>query len=75
MFDRIRRGADYDLKSLRGDVFGGFTAAIVALPVALAFGIASGMGAAAGLYGAVAVGLFAALFGGRAPKCPGRRPR
>ena len=65
MFDQIRmEGPHYDLKSLRGDLFGGFTAAIVALPVALAFGIASGMGAAAGLYGAVAVGLFAALFGG-----------
>ena len=65
MFDQIRmEGPHYDLKSLRGDLFGGFTAAIVALPVALAFGIASGMGPAAGLYGAVAVGLFAALFGG-----------
>ena len=37
---------------------------IVALPVALALGIASGMGAAAGLYGAISVGFFAAIFGG-----------
>ena len=37
---------------------------MVGLPVALAFGIASGLGAAAGIYGAVAVGFFAALFGG-----------
>ena len=37
---------------------------VVALPVALAFGIASGMGAAAGLYGAIAVGFFASVFGG-----------
>lgn len=50
-------------------MFGGLTAAIIALPMALAFGTlafgdyAEG-GAAAGLYGAVLVGLFAALFGG-----------
>jgi SulP family sulfate permease len=42
------------------------TAGIVALPLALGFGVASGLenGAAAGLYGAIAVGLFATLFGG-----------
>jgi len=49
--------------NLRGDLFGGLTAAIIALPMALAFGVASGAGPAAGLYGAVLVGLFAALFG------------
>jgi SulP family sulfate permease len=49
---------------IKGDLFGGVTAAIVALPLALAFGVASGAGAAAGLWGAVLVGLFAALFGG-----------
>ncbi len=48
----------------RGDFFGGLTAAVVALPLALAFGVASGAGAAAGLYGAIAAGFFAALFGG-----------
>ncbi|MFO7629555.1 MAG: SulP family inorganic anion transporter, partial [Prochlorococcaceae cyanobacterium] len=37
---------------------------VIALPMALAFGVASGAGAAAGLWGAVLVGLFAALFGG-----------
>ena len=51
-------------RNLRGDIFGGLTAAIIALPMALAFGVASGAGPAAGLYGAVLVGLFAALFGG-----------
>jgi SulP family sulfate permease len=50
--------------NLKGDLFGGVTAAIIALPMALAFGVASGAGPAAGLYGAVLVGLFAALFGG-----------
>lgn len=52
------------LDNFRGDLYGGLTAAIVALPLALAFGVASGMGPIAGLYGAVFVGFFAALFGG-----------
>ena len=55
---------NYNLKTLRGDIFGGVTSTVVALPFALSFGVASGMGAAAGLYGAIAVGFFAALFGG-----------
>jgi sulfate permease, SulP family len=50
--------------SLKGDVFGGLTAGIVALPLALAFGIQSGLGAEAGLYGAIILGFFAAIFGG-----------
>lgn len=50
--------------NLKGDLFGGLTAAVVALPLASAFGVSSGAGAIAGLYGAVFVGLFAALFGG-----------
>ena len=55
---------NYDLENLKGDVFGGVTAAVVGLPVALAFGVASGLGAIAGIYGAIAVGFFAAVFGG-----------
>ncbi len=54
----------FDLHHWRGDLFGGLTAAIVALPLALAFGVASGAGAITGLYGAIIVGFFAALFGG-----------
>ena len=54
----------YALDQFRGDIFGGVTSMVVALPVALGFGIASGMGAAAGLYGAIAVGFFASVFGG-----------
>ena len=54
----------YDLSNFRDDAFGGITAAVVALPLSLAFGVASGLGAIAGLYGAIAVGFFAALFGG-----------
>ncbi|MGB5539513.1 MAG: SulP family inorganic anion transporter, partial [Gammaproteobacteria bacterium] len=55
---------EINLRNIRGDVFGGTTAAVIALPMALAFGVASGAGAEAGLYGAILVGLFAALFGG-----------
>ena len=51
-------------RNLRGDLFGGVTAAVIALPMALAFGVASGAGAASGLWGAGLVGFFAALFGG-----------
>lgn len=50
--------------NLRGDLFGGVTTAIVSLPLALAFGVASGVGPLGGLYGAVCIGFFAALFGG-----------
>lgn len=53
-----------DRSHLRGDFFGGITAAVVALPLALAFGLQSGMGAIAGLYGAIAIGMIAAWFGG-----------
>ncbi|MDV7338253.1 SulP family inorganic anion transporter [Terasakiella sp. A23] len=52
------------LDNLKGDIFGGLTAAVVALPLALAFGVASGVGPMAGLYGAILVGFFASLFGG-----------
>ncbi len=54
----------FDFSNLRGDLFGGLTAGIVALPLALAFGEASGAGPIAGLYGAIIVGFFASLFGG-----------
>ena len=54
----------FDLTHLRGDIFGGLTAGVVALPLALAFGEASGAGPIAGVYGAILVGFFAALFGG-----------
>lgn len=49
---------------LKGDALGGFTAGIVALPLALAFGVSSGLGPSAGLYGAIFLSFFAALFGG-----------
>lgn len=54
----------FSLDNLRGDIYGGLTAAVVALPLALAFGVASGAGPLAGMYGAILVGFFAAIFGG-----------
>jgi SulP family sulfate permease len=57
--------------NLRGDIFGGITAGIVALPLALAFGVQSGAGPVAGLYGAIALGIFAATFGGTSSQVSG----
>lgn len=56
--------AGYGASNFRSDLFGGLTAAVIALPLALAFGVASGAGPIAGLYGAIATGFFASLFGG-----------
>lgn len=61
----------FDTTHLRGDFFGGLTAGVVALPLALAFGVQSGMGAIAGLYGAIALGMLAAWFGGTATQISG----
>ena len=60
----VPRRINYGLNDLRGDVLGGLTAAGVALPAAMGYGVLAGLGPAAGLYGAVAVGIFASLFGG-----------
>ncbi|NTS76873.1 SulP family inorganic anion transporter [Catenovulum sp. SM1970] len=54
----------FNLSTIRGDILGGATAAIVSLPLALTFGVASGLGPEAGIYGALLVGIFAAVFGG-----------
>jgi SulP family sulfate permease len=61
----------YDFKYLKGDLTGGLVAGVVALPLALAFGVQSGLGAIAGLYGAIALGIFAAIFGGTATQASG----
>ena len=55
----------------RKNLVSGITVAIVALPLALAFGVSSGLGATYGLYGAIATGLFASLFGGTATQITG----
>lgn len=57
--------------NIRGDAFGGITAGIVALPLALAFGVSSGLGPTAGLYGAIFISFFAALFGGTSTQISG----
>lgn len=51
-------------RSPRRDLLAGLTVAIVALPLALGFGVSSGLGAEAGLATAVVAGALAALFGG-----------
>lgn len=43
---------------------GAITAGVIGLPLCLAFGTTSGMGPIAGLYGGIALGLLAAIFGG-----------
>lgn len=71
--------------NFKGDIFGGLTAGIVALPLALGFGVASGIdgldptgefglnlnGASIGMFGAILVGLMAALFGGTSTQVSG----
>ncbi|GGX29746.1 SulP family inorganic anion transporter [Aquimarina muelleri] len=57
--------------NFKGDAFGGLTAGIVALPLALAFGVSSGLGPSAGLYGAIFISFFAALFGGTSTQISG----
>ncbi len=58
----------FNFNNLRGDLLGGLTSAIVALPLALGFGILAyngdPRGAVAGLYGAIFTGFLASLFGG-----------
>jgi SulP family sulfate permease len=57
--------------NIKGDTFGGITAGIVALPLALAFGVSSGLGPSAGLYGAIFLGFFAAFLGGTSTQISG----
>jgi len=62
----LPRRSDYDglSRSWRGDIVAGLTVGVVALPLALAFGITTGLGAEAGLMTAIVAGLVAAVFGG-----------
>ncbi|WP_017153104.1 SulP family inorganic anion transporter [Bacillus bingmayongensis] len=62
------------IQKIAKECLAGFTVAIVALPLAIAFGIAAtgtSEGALVGLYGAIFAGLFAALFGGTAGQVTG----
>lgn len=61
----------FTLKNIKGDFFGGITAGIIALPLALAFGEQSGLGAAAGLFGAIVIGFFSSLLCSTEPQISG----
>lgn len=58
----------FDFSHFKQDLIGGVTSAIVALPLALGFGLLSyngnPQGAVAGLYGAIFTGILASFFGG-----------
>lgn len=55
---------NYSLAKFQQDLLAGFTVAAVALPLALAFGVASGATAAAGLVTAILAGIIIGLLGG-----------
>ena len=59
------------LQILTGDIFGGLNSAIVALPQALAFGVATGFGAGAGIWGAIILCFVAGLLGSKIPMISG----
>ena len=54
----------FGLVPSRGDLFGGISAGVAALPLCLGLGVLSGLGPEAGIYGAIALGILASLFGG-----------
>ena len=56
--------AKFNFSNLKGDFFGGLTAGVVTLPLALAFGLQSGLGPISGLYCAIFLGGIAVVFGG-----------
>ena len=51
-------------KNIRGDFLSGITVAIIALPLALAFGEISQLGPIAGIWGAIAGGIFGGYLAG-----------
>lgn len=55
---------NYKLSFLKHDFFAGITVGVVALPLAMAFAIASGLGPERGLYTAIVAGFLISLFGG-----------
>jgi len=54
----------FSLDNLKGDIFGGITAGVVSLPLALAFGLQSGLSPVSGLYCAIFLGAVAVIIGG-----------
>ena len=59
------------LQVLAGDILGGLNAAIITLPQALAFGVATGFGASAGIWGAIILSVVAGLLGTKIPMISG----
>lgn len=55
------------LSTIKGDLFGAIIATIIAFPQALAFGVASGMGASAGIWGAIILSFVAGILGCNLP--------
>lgn len=55
------------LSAIKGDFFGAIIATIIALPQCLAFGVASGLGACSGLWGAIILSFFSGCSGGNLP--------
>lgn len=53
--------------TFKGNIFGAIIASIIAFPQALAFGVASGMGASAGIWGAIILSFVAGILGGNLP--------
>lgn len=67
----IRDKIKLKLNIFTGDLFGGINSAIIALPQALAFGVATGFGAGAGIWGAIILCLIAGILGTRVPMISG----
>lgn len=67
----IRDKIKLRLNIFTGDLFGGMNSAIIALPQALAFGVATGFGASAGIWGAIILCLVAGILGTRVPMISG----
>lgn len=67
----IRDKIKLRLNIFTGDLFGGINSAIIALPQALAFGVATGFGAGAGIWGAIILCLIAGILGTRVPMISG----
>lgn len=59
------------LQIFAGDILGGLNAAIITLPQALAFGVATGFGASAGIWGAIILCFVAGMFGTKIPMISG----
>lgn len=59
------------LQIFAGDILGGLNAAIITLPQALAFGVATGFGASAGIWGAIILSFVAGILGTRIPMISG----